>query len=182
MRLEARDWVSCCDTHLQGCCRGASVGGTRRKKERRTRLREGVWSAVPTERGGCGFAMFSDGCPAVFDVTGNGAPPHSLWTPNRRDNPSGSPLSKFGPFCNGCNGYGPPFPDKHSLIRISTPPQTPLDTHPPRRGGLRSPHPGWLVGPPCSFRSRTAATHSGGRRSSTEEQGRGSGWRRWRRR
>ena len=31
MRLEARDWVSCCDTHLQGCCRGASVGGTRSK-------------------------------------------------------------------------------------------------------------------------------------------------------
>jgi hypothetical protein len=29
MRLDARDWVSCCDTHLQGCCRGASVGGTR---------------------------------------------------------------------------------------------------------------------------------------------------------
>ena len=28
MRLEARHWVSCCDTHLQGCCRGASVGGT----------------------------------------------------------------------------------------------------------------------------------------------------------
>ena len=47
MRLEARDWVSCCDTHLQGCCRGASVGGTRSKEERRTRLREDVWSAVP---------------------------------------------------------------------------------------------------------------------------------------
>ena len=31
MRLEARDWVSCCDTYLQGCCRGASVGGTRSK-------------------------------------------------------------------------------------------------------------------------------------------------------
>jgi hypothetical protein len=121
MRLDARDWVRCCDTHLQGCCRGASVGGTRRKKERRTRLREGVWSAVPTERGGCGFAMFSDGCPAVFDVTGNGAPPHSLWTPNRRDNPSGSPLSKFGPFCNGCNGYGPPLPYVGSLIRNFTP-------------------------------------------------------------
>jgi hypothetical protein len=58
MRLEARDWVSCCDTHLQGCCRGASVGGTRRKKERRTRLREGVWSAVPWERGERGFAYY----------------------------------------------------------------------------------------------------------------------------
>ena len=32
MRLEARDWVSCCDTYLQGCCRGASVGGTRSKE------------------------------------------------------------------------------------------------------------------------------------------------------
>ena len=51
MRLDTRDWVSCCDTHLQGCCRGASVGGTRRKKERRTRLREGVWSAVPKGKG-----------------------------------------------------------------------------------------------------------------------------------
>ena len=57
MRLEARDWVSCGDTHLQGCCRGASVGGTRSKEERRTRLREGVWSAAAWERVGCGFAL-----------------------------------------------------------------------------------------------------------------------------
>ena len=35
---------------------------------------------------------------SLFGVTGNGAPPHSLWAPNRRDSPSGSPLSKFGPF------------------------------------------------------------------------------------
>ena len=100
-----------------GCCRGASVGGTRSKEERRTRLREGVWSAVPWERGECGFAMFLRGCPAVFDVTGNGRPAHSLWTPNRQDTPSGSPLSKFGPFCNGRGpppgtppGEGPPCP------------------------------------------------------------------------
>jgi hypothetical protein len=106
-----------------GCCRGASVGGTRSKEERRTRLREGVWSAVPTERGGCGFAMFSKGSPAVFDVTGNGAPPHSLWTPNRRDYPSGSPLSKFGPFCNGCNGFWSYFPPSTTALRS----QTPLD-------------------------------------------------------
>ena len=52
MRMEARDWVSCCDTYLQGCCRGASVGGTRSKEERRTRLREGVWSAAAWE-GSC---------------------------------------------------------------------------------------------------------------------------------
>ena len=74
MRLEARDWVSCSDIHLQVCCRGASVGGTMSKEERRTRLREGVWSAVPTERGGCGFAYY-------YRSTCNGAPPHSLWHP-----------------------------------------------------------------------------------------------------
>ena len=90
MRLEARDWVSCCDTYLQGCCRGASVGGTRSKEERRTRLREGVWSAAAWERGGCGFALFLLSENSTFDVTGNGAPPHPLWAPNRRDYPSGT--------------------------------------------------------------------------------------------
>ena len=81
MRLEARDWVSCCDTYLQGCCRGASVGGTRSKEERRTRLREGVWSAEPWERGGCGFAYYRSTCKHRIVTTVNGRPAHSLWHP-----------------------------------------------------------------------------------------------------
>ena len=80
MRLEARDWVSCCDTYLQGCCRGASVGGTRSKEERRTRLREGVWSAAAWERGECGFAYYRSTFGHRIVTTVNGPPAHSAFT------------------------------------------------------------------------------------------------------
>ena len=78
MRLEARDWVSCCDTYLQGCCRGASVGGTRSKEERRTRLREGVWSAVPWERGGAGLLVLCEFPSSICDQSEGGAAPFTL--------------------------------------------------------------------------------------------------------
>ena len=79
------------------------------RRERRTRLREGVWSAAAWEREGCGFAMFLGCAPSLFGVTGNGRPAHSLWTYFRQVHTPGSPLSKFGPFCNDCNGFCPPF-------------------------------------------------------------------------
>ena len=84
MRLDARAWVSCCDMHFLRLLQGSQCWRHKEQRRAKERLREGVWSAVPWERGECGFAMFLGCAPSLFGVTGNGAPPHSLWTPNRR--------------------------------------------------------------------------------------------------
>ena len=83
MRLEARAWVSCCDMHFLRLLQGSQCW--RHKDQRRAKdalARRCATSAEPWERGECGFAMFSKGTPAVFDVTGNqwGAAPFTLGT------------------------------------------------------------------------------------------------------
>ena len=77
------------------------------RREARKRLqcaaREGVWSAVGCRGPECDFAYFLNSRPRVLGANGHGAPPQAHIHLNLEVDYSGSPRTKFGPICNGCN-------------------------------------------------------------------------------
>ena len=112
-----------------GCASGSRVksgssrknNGSRKAARARATRRCVVGCRLPRAR--VRLAYFSRGVSSVLSALGNGAPPQTRRHLNLRTPPSGSPHTKFGPFCNGCNRHlGPLFPSCGRLIRIPRPP------------------------------------------------------------
>ena len=95
-----------------GCAgRGRLKSGTSRKKKwKHARLqgaqrREGVCVGLGCRGPECDFACFLDSRPRDLGTVGDGAWPQAHIHLNLGCTPSGSPLTKFGRLCNGCNRH-----------------------------------------------------------------------------
>ena len=110
-----------------GCASGSRVkSGARERTMDAARLQEArsdakVCGRLSAAEGQSATCVLLEGCPpfSLLSALGNGAPPQTRRHLNLRTPPSGSPHTKFGPFCNGCNRLlGPLFPSCGRLIRI----------------------------------------------------------------
>ena len=92
-------------------------GSSRKNKWKHARLqgaqrREGVCVGLGCREGPtpeCDFVDFLRGDLAVLDAIGDGAWPQAHIHLNLGCTPSGSPRTKFGPLCNGCNRHSTPI-------------------------------------------------------------------------
>ena len=93
-----------------GCAGRGRVqeGSSRKNKWKHARLqgaqrREGVCVGLGCRGPECDFADFLRGDLAVLGANGHGAWPQAHIHLNLEVDYSGSPRTKFGPICNGCN-------------------------------------------------------------------------------
>ena len=111
-----------------GCAARGRVksSSSRKNKWKHARLqgaqrREGVCVGLGCRGAECDFACFLRVCPRDLGAIGDGAWPQAHIHLNLGDIPSGSPPTKFGPMCNGCNRHQPSLADLRSVIGSITP-------------------------------------------------------------